>query len=46
MKLLTRSTLTNPKNIIIKFMSIKRNKCQCGKTKESNGNCDGSHAKK
>ncbi len=24
----------------------KRNKCQCGKTKNPNGNCDGSHANK
>jgi len=26
--------------------STKRGKCQCGKTKDSNGNCDGSHANK
>lgn len=25
-------------------MSMKRNKCVCGKTKDPNGNCDGSHA--
>jgi len=25
------------------FDQQKRNKCQCGKTKNSNGNCDGSH---
>ena len=24
--------------------SSKRAKCQCGKTKDPNGNCDGSHA--
>ena len=24
----------------------KVNKCGCGKTKDSNGNCDGSHAGK
>ena len=28
------------------FDQQKRNKCQCGKTKDSNGNCDGSHANK
>ena len=26
--------------------SSKRGKCQCGKTKNPNGNCDGSHANK
>jgi len=46
MNFLTRSTLTNPKNIIVKIMSSKKNKCQCGKTKDSTGNCDGSHANK
>ena len=25
-------------------MNMKRNKCVCGKTKDPNGNCDGSHA--
>ena len=45
MNLSNCSTLTNPKNIIIKFSSTKRGKCQCGKTKDSAGNCDGSHAK-
>jgi polyisoprenoid-binding protein YceI len=28
------------------FDQKKRNKCQCGKTKNPNGNCDGSHANK
>jgi polyisoprenoid-binding protein YceI len=28
------------------FDQQKRNKCQCGKTKNPNGNCDGSHANK
>ena len=28
------------------FDQQKRNKCRCGKTKDSNGNCDGSHANK
>jgi hypothetical protein len=42
----TRSTLTNPKNIIVKIMSSEKNKCQCGKTKDSGGNCDGSHSNK
>ena len=28
------------------FDQQKRNKCQCGKTKDPNGNCDGSHANK
>ena len=46
MNFLTRSTLTNPKNIILKIMSSKKNKCQCGKTKDSGGNCDGSHSNK
>ena len=43
MNYLTSSTSTNPKNIITNFTSSKKNKCQCGKTKDSNGNCDGSH---
>ena len=46
MNYLTISTSTNPENIIIKFISSKKNKCQCGKTKDPNGNCDGSHANK
>ena len=46
MKILTCSTLKNPKNTIIQFICSKKNKCQCGKTMDSNGNCDGSHAKK
>ena len=33
-------------NIITEFNSSKRGKCQCGKTKDSDGNCDGSHANK
>ena len=36
----------NTKNLIKKFVSSKNNKCQCGKTKDPNGNCDGSHANK
>jgi len=46
MNLSTRSTSKNPKNIIIESNTIKRGKCQCGKTKDSDGNCDGSHANK
>ena len=34
--------ILNIKNIT----SSNKNKCQCGKTKDSNGNCDGSHANK
>ena len=40
------STSTKQKKLIIKFTSSKKNKCQCGKTKDSNGNCDGSHTNK
>jgi len=46
MNLSTRSTSTNPKNIITELISSKRGKCQCGKTKDSDGNCDGSHTNK
>jgi hypothetical protein len=46
MNLSTLSTSKNPKNIIIESNSSKRGKCQCGKTKDSDGNCDGSHTKK
>ena len=46
MKLSTPSSAKNPKNIIIESNSSKRGKCQCGKTKDSDGNCDGSHTKK
>ena len=46
MNLSTLSTSKNPKNIIIEYNSSKRGKCQCGKTKDSDGNCDGSHTKK
>ena len=46
MKLSNRTTSTNLKNLIIEFISSKRGKCQCGKTKDSNGNCDGSHTNK
>ena len=46
MILSTSSTLTNPKSIITEFNSSKRGKCQCGKTKDSDGNCDGSHTNK
>jgi hypothetical protein len=45
MNFLTRTTSPNLKNLI-KFTSSKKNKCQCGKTKDSTGNCDGSHANK
>ncbi len=46
MNILNKSISTNPKNEIKKFTFNKRNKCQCGKTKDSNGNCDGSHTNK
>ena len=46
MNLSTRSTSTNLKNIIIELKSSRRGKCQCGKTKDSDGNCDGSHTNK
>ena len=46
MNLSTCSTSTNPKNIIIEFNLISRGKCQCGKTKDADGNCDGSHTNK
>ena len=46
MNLSTRSTTKNPKIIITEFTFSKRGKCQCGKTKDSDGNCDGSHTKK
>ncbi len=44
MKFITESNLKDRKNLIKNFTSSKKNKCQCGKTKDSNGNCDGSHA--
>lgn len=28
------------------LLSSQKNKCKCGKTQDSNGNCDGSHATK
>ena len=43
---MTESNFINHKNIIKNFTSNKKNKCQCGKTKDPNGNCDGSHATK
>ena len=46
MNFLNESTSINFKNVIKNFTSNKKNKCQCGKTKDSNGNCDGSHANK
>ena len=46
MNLSTHSTSTNQKNIIIEFKSSRRGKCQCGKTKDSDGNCDGYHTNK
>ncbi len=44
MNSMTQSDLTNQKKVIKNFISSKKNKCKCGKTKDSNGNCDGSHA--
>ena len=43
--------LTFVKNYIMKrafntLLSSQKNKCKCGKTQDSNGNCDGSHANK
>ncbi len=38
--------MMNPKNVNKNLISSKKNKCQCGKTKNPNGNCDGSHANK
>ena len=46
MNFITESILKNRKVLINKNISSKKNKCQCGKTKDSNGNCDGSHANK
>jgi len=46
MKIQNESTFINNKNVIKNFISSKKNKCQCGKTKDSDGNCDGSHANK
>ena len=46
MNLSTLSTSKNLNNIIIESISSKRGKCQCGKTKDSDGNCDGSHTNK
>ena len=46
MKIQTESTFIINKNVIKNFISSKKNKCQCGKTKDSDGNCDGSHANK
>jgi|TARA_B110000003_G_scaffold220948_1_gene220870 CDGSH-type Zn-finger protein len=46
MNLSTRSTSKNAKNRIIESNSSERGKCQCGKTKDADGNCDGSHTKK
>ena len=46
MNMSTKLNYLNPENIIEKFMLSKKNKCKCGKTKDSNGNCDGSHATK
>ena len=45
MNLLNQSTFANPKKAIKNFTLSKNNKCKCGKTQDSNGNCDGSHAK-
>ena len=39
-----KTNLNNSKKVIINSVLSKKNKCQCGKTKDSNGNCDGSHA--
>ena len=46
MNLTNCTTSTNLKNLIIEFISSNRGKCQCGKTKDSDGNCDGSHTNK
>ena len=46
MNLSTPSTSKNPNTIIIESNASKRGKCQCGKTKDSDGNCDGSHTNK
>ena len=46
MNLSSRSTLKNLRKKITESNSNKRVKCQCGKTKDSEGNCDGSHTKK
>ena len=46
MNLSTRSTSTNLKMLITEFNSSKRVKCKCGKTKDIDGNCDGSHSNK
>ena len=46
MNLSSRSTSKITKKIIIESKSSKKGKCQCGKTKDSDGNCDGSHANK
>ena len=46
MNLSNRTTSTNFKNLTIEFISSKRGKCQCGQTKDSDGNCDGSHTNK
>ena len=46
MNFITESILKNRKALINKNISSEKNKCQCGKTKDSNGNCDGSHANK
>jgi len=47
MNLSTHSTSTTAKrNLIIEFKYSRRGKCQCGKTKNSDGNCDGSHTNK
>ena len=40
------TNLVNPKKVINNISSNKKNKCKCGKTNDSNGNCDGSHANK
>ena len=37
---------TNTKNTIKNYIMSNKNKCVCGNTKDSNGNCDGSHASK
>jgi len=35
MKMSTKLNYLNPENIIEKFMLSKKNKCKCGKTKDS-----------
>ena len=40
------TNLVNPNETINNISLSKKNKCKCGKTNDTNGNCDGSHANK